>query len=108
MGLSTEVPPIRSCLVVFKAVNDALRGARENLEYCLISNETYSQKEVEFQVDLSRPEDVDVIKEALKAAKGPDGKPLFDPGTKGVEYTTVKMGPKGKYSVPFICRFEDR
>jgi hypothetical protein len=107
MGLSTEVPAIRSGLVVFKLVNDALRGVREQLEYCLITNETYSQREVEFQVDLSRPEDVDVIKSALEAIRGPDGNPLFN-GPKKVEYTTVKQGSKGKYSVPFICRFEEK
>ena len=110
MGLSTDVPPIRSCLVVFRHLNDAVKGGREQVDHCLFLMEQYTQKEVQFQVVLSRPEDVDVIKDALQAAKGPDGKTLFDHSDpkKGVEYGTVKQDSKGKYSVPFTCRFKEK
>ena len=104
MGLSTEVPPIRSCLEVVRAVNEAVRSVRPKLEYCLVTSQVYNQKEVQVNVVLSVPENVDVLKKAFEEVKGKDGKALFP----SVEYSTVAQNKQGKYAVPFTLRFEKK
>jgi Tfp pilus assembly PilM family ATPase len=105
MGLSTDVPAIVSELDVFKAVEAAIKSVREQLDYCLVTSENYTQREVQIQIVLSAPEHVDILKKAFQEARGPDGRQLF-PGQDGVVYTTVQPNKQGKYSVPFILKLE--
>jgi len=107
LGLSTEVPPIRSGLESFRIVNEAIRSVRDQMEYCLLVTENYSQKEVTLQIVLSQPENVDILVSAFRAAKWPDGTRLC-PTDEDAFYATVKEDSKGKYSVPFTLRLEKR
>jgi hypothetical protein len=101
MGLSTEVPPIRTCLKVMKDVNLAIKSVRDKLDYCLVTKADYSQKEVRVEVRLSAPEHADIVLNAFRDLKGPDG-PLF----KDPIYDKVAQGKDGKWPVTFILRFE--
>ncbi|MHC4924888.1 MAG: hypothetical protein ACYTG4_12585, partial [Planctomycetota bacterium] len=101
LGLSTDVPPIRSALGTFKAVHDAIGEVRENIEYCLVVDETYDQRMPKMTVLLSEPDHVDVLKGALESIKDGEDK-LF---SKGVKYGTVTKGRDGKYRVTFDMNF---
>jgi Tfp pilus assembly PilM family ATPase len=101
LGLSTDVPPILSSLETTRKVHDAIKAVRKDLDYCLVTSEEHSQKEVKVNVLLSVDTHVDVLKKAFEGIPGTDG-PLF----KSVEYTTVTRNKQGKYAVPFILLFE--
>jgi hypothetical protein len=105
LGLSTEVPPIRSGLEAFRIVNDAIRKVRDQLDYCLVVTEHYTQKEATLQVVLMQPEKVDILLNAFREAKWIDGSPLC-PKKDDAFYGTVKEDSKGRYSVSFTLRFE--
>jgi Tfp pilus assembly PilM family ATPase len=106
MGLSTEVPPIQSCLEVLRSVNEAVRAAREEVDYCLLNVENFNQKEIQFTVILSNPQNADVLKKAIQGAKGRDGKPVFPADS--VEYGTLREDRQGKWSATFTGRFEKK
>jgi hypothetical protein len=105
MGISTEVPPIRSSLEVIKSVNDAIKSVRDQLEYCLVTKMEASQKEVQVNILVSAPEHADILKKAFLAAKTREGVLLF-PEDKCVEYGTIAQDKRGKWPVPFTLRFE--
>jgi len=102
LGISTEVPPIRSGLEVLKAVNSAIKSVRDQLDYCLITSETVTQKEVQVNILVSAPEHADVLKKALQEAKSRDGEKLFPV----VDYGTLAQDKRGKWPVPFTLKFE--
>jgi hypothetical protein len=103
MGLSTEVPPIRSCLEVLKQVNAAVRAVRDKLDYCLVTTQTFNQREVQVDILLSAPDQADILQSAFREIKGPDGA-LF----KDVAYGKVAQNKQGKWPVPFTLRFEKK
>ncbi len=105
MGISTEVPPIRSSLEVLRSVHEAIKSVRENLEYCLVTKTEVSQKEVQVNILVSAPEHADILKKAFQAAKTRDGVLLF-PEEKCVEYGPIAQDKRGKWPVPFTLRFE--
>lgn len=105
MGMSTEVPPIRSSLEVLKSVNDAIKSVRDQLEYCLVTKMEVSQKEVQLNILVSAPEHADILKKALVAAKTREGALLF-PDDKCVDYGTIAQDKRGKWPVPFTLRYE--
>ena len=105
LGLSTEVPPIRSGLESFRIVNEAIKKVRDQIDYCLVVNEHYTQKEATLQVVLLQPEKADVLLSAFREAKWIDGSPLC-PKTDDAFYGTIKEDSKGRYSVSFTLRFE--
>src|SRR5688572_33417735 len=75
LGLSTEVPPIRSGLESFRIVNEAIKKVRDQIDYCLVVTENYTQKEATLQVVLLQPEKADVLLSAFREAKWIDGSP---------------------------------
>jgi Tfp pilus assembly PilM family ATPase len=105
LGLSTEVPPIRSGLESFRIVNEAIKKVRDQIDYCLVVTENYTQKEATLQVVLLQPEKADVLLSAFREAKWIDGSPLC-PKTEDASYGTIKEDSKGRYSVSFTLRFE--
>jgi hypothetical protein len=105
MGISTEVPRIRSSLEVLRSVNEAIKSVRDQLDYCLVTKFEVSQKEVLVNVLVSAPEHADILKKALAASKTREGTPLF-PDEKCVDYGPMAQDKRGKYPVPFTLRFE--
>lgn len=103
MGISTEVPPITSSLETFRRVHEAIKAVREQLEYCLITTETYNQRGADVTVVLSAPEHVDLVKNAFLEIRSGE-RALFEV----VEPGTVAPDRRGKYAVPFTLSFEKR
>ena len=101
MGLSTEVPPIASSLEAFRKVHAALTTVREQLAYCMMNTETYTQRGLDFTLVLSAPEHVDIVRNTLLEIKDGDV-PLFAEVVPG----TVSQDRTGKYPVPFNCVFK--
>lgn len=99
LGLSTEVPAIISSLEVFRRVQEALTKIREQVEYCLIQQESYSQREVKLTIILSDRTHADVIKAAFtEMTKGDD--PLFSTA----EYGAINQRRDGKYDPVFTLK----
>jgi len=105
LGISTEVPPIRSSLEVLRSVHEAIRSVRDQLDYCLVTKTEISQKEVQLNILVSASEHADILKKAFQAAKTREGALLF-PDDKCVEYGSIAQDKRGKYPVPFTLRFE--
>jgi Tfp pilus assembly PilM family ATPase len=105
LGISTEVPLIRSSLEVLKSVHEAIKSVREQLDYCLVTKTEISQKEVQINILVSASEHADILKKAFQKAKTREGALLF-PDDKCVEYGPMAQDKRGKYPVPFTLRFE--
>jgi len=99
LGLSTEVPPITSSLEIFKVVNRAIADVRDQLEYCLITNETYGQRDVQISVILSTSDHVDILKAAFIAAKLED-RVVFS----SADYGPLTQDRNGKWPATFTLR----
>ena len=99
LGLSTDVPPIVSSLEVFKRVHQAVTSVRERVEYCLVDEESYDQREVKITFILSDRDHADILKGALDGAKEGATK-LFAT----VEYGGIQQRARdGKWPVTFTC-----
>jgi Tfp pilus assembly PilM family ATPase len=96
LGINTDVPPIVSSLELFRMVNAAVRSVRDKLQYCLMQNETYDQKEAKFTIVVSEVEHADLLKGAFDAVKDADGKVVFK-----AEYGTLKQDKDGRWPATF-------
>ncbi|NUN52006.1 MAG: hypothetical protein HUU06_04340, partial [Planctomycetaceae bacterium] len=102
MGLSTEVPPIRSSLEVLRQVHAALTSVREQLAYCLANTGNFTQRGLDLSLVLSAPEHVDIVKNALEGIREKEGdRKVFAEVVPG----TVKQDRNGKYPVTFECLY---
>ncbi len=102
MGLSTEVPPIRSSLEVLRQVHAALTSVREQLAYCLANSGNFTQRGLDLSLVLSAPEHVDIVKNALEGIREKEGdRKVFAEVVPG----TVKQDRNGKYPVTFECLY---
>jgi Tfp pilus assembly PilM family ATPase len=99
LGLSTEVPAIISSLEVFRRTQGALAAVREQLEYCLVQQEIYGQRELKLTIVLSDRTHADIVKAALTELSKGDA-PVFS----SVEYGAITQRKDGKYDPVFTCK----
>jgi len=67
LGLSTDVPSIRSCLQTWLDVHGRVTRGREKLDYFRIESEDYQQDKVTLQVVLGVRSHVDALKDIFNA-----------------------------------------
>jgi hypothetical protein len=61
LGLTTEVPPIRSCLEPWSVVLACAKAVRAKIPYMAISEEKYTQEKVDLKVVFGDIPDVDIL-----------------------------------------------
>jgi hypothetical protein len=107
LGLSREVPKILSGLESLRLVNEAIRGVREKVDYCLVTSQEYTQRDVQITISLSSADHVDVINNAFREIKdAPDSGNLLFAG--GCVYGTVQQNKQGKWVVSFTLTYEKK
>ncbi len=92
LGLSTEVPPIRSCLEPWTRVMTSVQQVRDKVDYLLIKDEKYEQDKVDLKVIVGDLTDADTdIAPALSKHKD-----IFEK----VEVKGPTRLKDGRYEVP--------
>lgn len=66
LGLSTDVPPIRSCLQMWSLVMESVKEVRPKIEFLAVKGERYTQDKAEITCLFGKYPDADILKNALR------------------------------------------
>ncbi len=90
LGLSTDVPPIRSSLQMWSLVMEAIETVRPKIQFMVVKGEKYAQDKAEITCLFGKYPDADILKNAIRE---------YDSVFANVEGGSPKTDKQGKIEV---------